>query len=69
MEKILEVIIKEFAYEKTPVLKDIHFDVNKGECLLITGLSGSGKSTLLKLINRLIPDVYEGKLKGDIKFF
>lgn len=34
-------------------LKDITFDVKKGEFLVIIGLSGSGKSTLLRCINRL----------------
>jgi phosphonate transport system ATP-binding protein len=35
-------------------LKDINFQVKKGEFLAIIGLSGSGKSTLLRCINRLI---------------
>ncbi len=39
-----------FGYSKTNVLKDINFNVEKGENLAIIGESGSGKSTLLKLI-------------------
>jgi phosphonate transport system ATP-binding protein len=35
-------------------LKDISFNVKKGEFLIIIGLSGSGKSTLLKTLNRLL---------------
>jgi phosphonate transport system ATP-binding protein len=38
----------------TQALKDVSFDVKKGEFLVIIGLSGSGKSTLLRCINRLI---------------
>ena len=37
----------------THALKDVSFDVHKGELLVIIGLSGSGKSTLLKCINHL----------------
>lgn len=35
------------------VLKDVNFDVNKGEIVTIIGSSGSGKSTLLRCINLL----------------
>ncbi|AYQ24144.1 MULTISPECIES: ABC transporter ATP-binding protein [Enterococcus] len=67
MAKILEINIDKFSYGGEITLKDIRLDVLKGECLVITGLSGSGKSTLLRLVNKLIPEVYEGDLKGNIK--
>lgn len=47
----------------TVVLKDISFDVNKGECLTIIGSSGSGKSTLLRCLNLL-----ETPTSGEIIF-
>ncbi|MDD4281995.1 MAG: betaine/proline/choline family ABC transporter ATP-binding protein [Candidatus Methanofastidiosa archaeon] len=40
---------------QTVVLREISFEVEKGETFVIMGLSGSGKSTLLRCINRLIP--------------
>jgi polar amino acid transport system ATP-binding protein len=44
-------LAKEF--DGTDVLKDISFEVNRGECLVILGPSGSGKSTTLRCLNRL----------------
>ncbi|MEW6504878.1 MAG: phosphonate ABC transporter ATP-binding protein [Chloroflexota bacterium] len=48
----------------TQALKNVSFDVEDGEFLVVIGLSGSGKSTLLRCINRLIEPT-EGKVIWD----
>ena len=42
-----------FNQFKTPVLKNINFEVKAGSFIGIVGESGSGKSTLIKLLSRL----------------
>lgn len=37
-------------FGKKPVLKDLSFEVHKGQTLALLGLSGSGKTTALKII-------------------
>jgi polar amino acid transport system ATP-binding protein len=47
----LENVYKSFG--KLEVLKNINFEVTKGEVVCIIGPSGSGKSTLLRCLNHL----------------
>ena len=47
-------------YGKKQILKDISFQVNKGERVVIVGKNGSGKTTLLRIMSGLIkPDIGE----------
>jgi len=41
-------------FKNKTILKDISFNVNKGDLVAIIGASGCGKTTTLKMINRLI---------------
>lgn len=54
----------QYAEEKTPALPKISGSVPAGRCVVLCGGSGCGKSTLLRCINGLIPQFYEGELKG-----
>lgn len=48
-------------------LKDISFEVRRGECYALIGHNGAGKSTLLKMLNGLIkPDLGEIVIKGNV---
>ena len=50
---VLEVEHIRKKFEKTQVLKDISFDLDKGQVVSIIGSSGSGKTTLLRCLNFL----------------
>ena len=50
---ILEVKNMRKSFGKTEVLKDVSFDLEKGQVLSIIGSSGSGKTTLLRCLNFL----------------
>jgi lipoprotein-releasing system ATP-binding protein len=67
MQSILQAkgIKKSFHDPVTiPILKDINFNINKGEFVSVIGKSGCGKSTLLYILSTMDTD-YEGSLYID----
>ncbi|EHI73459.1 ABC transporter ATP-binding protein [Streptococcus criceti] len=44
--------INSFSYDTDATLRDIHFELGKGQTLGLVGQTGSGKTTLLKLLLR-----------------
>lgn len=62
----IEVRNLDFSYEKTPVLLNVNFSVNRGDFLAIIGPNGGGKSTLMKLIVGLLkPSAGEVRVFGE----
>lgn len=61
MNAIIEVHNLSYKYIDEWVLKNINFDVIRGEILGIVGPNGSGKSTLLKLLSGVLKPV-EGEI-------
>ena len=58
---LIRVESLDLAYGNHLVLKNISFEVRRGDCLVVMGWSGCGKSTLLKsMVGLLTP------LKGKI---
>ena len=63
----VESIQKQFG--KIPVLRDISFDLERGQALAIIGSSGSGKTTLLRCLNFLeTPDRGKIIVNGETLF-
>lgn len=51
--------------DQTVAVRDVSFDVARGETFVVMGLSGSGKSTLIRCLSRLIePSAGEVLLNG-----
>ncbi len=66
---VLEVEHIQKTFERTQVLKDISFSMEKGQTISIIGSSGSGKTTLLRCLNFLEkPDTGRIRVNGETLF-
>jgi energy-coupling factor transporter ATP-binding protein EcfA2 len=65
---LLEVESLTFRYRRAtePAIRDLSFNLDPGEVLLVAGPSGCGKSTLIRAINGLILHSYRGDLAGRV---
>lgn len=61
-EYVIKLVKKELMFQEFLALKNINFQVRKGESWGIIGTNGSGKSTLLKLICGILKP-YQGSVK------
>lgn len=52
------------AFGEIPVLKDVSFDVQRGECVALIGRNGAGKSTLCDCLLGIIPQLRPAKISG-----
>ncbi len=67
MYRIKFVVNKQVMWENFWALKDINFEIEKGECIGIIGENGAGKSTILKLMAGMLKsDRGEGKVFGRV---
>lgn len=66
-EYFIKLMKKEIAYNEFWALKDVSFEIERGDHLGILGLNGAGKSTLLKVICGVLkPTEGNISLKGKI---
>lgn len=66
-EYLVQLVKGKIKYEEFWALKDVSFEVKKGEVLGIIGHNGAGKSTLLKVISGILkPTTGSVQVKGTI---
>jgi phosphate transport system ATP-binding protein len=66
-EALLQVRRLSCLYGRRAVVRNVSFDVYKGEILALIGPSGSGKTTLLRALNRLHELTPGGRSEGCIR--
>lgn len=67
---VIELENVSFTYsstERESGIHDISLKIPSGQAVLLCGESGCGKTTVTRIINKLIPEYYEGNLSGKIK--
>jgi ABC-2 type transport system ATP-binding protein len=63
-EYIIKTLKRQISYNEFWALKDISFEVHRGESVGLIGLNGSGKSTMLKIIAGVLKPT-----KGEVHVF
>ncbi len=66
-EYVIKFLKKDLRFNEFWALRDIDFEIKKGERLGVLGLNGSGKSTLLKVVSGVLkPTVGTATTKGTV---
>jgi lipopolysaccharide transport system ATP-binding protein len=67
---LIGIVKRQMSYEEFWALKEVSFEIKKGEAFGIIGKNGSGKSTMLKLLARVLyPDSGSITMNGKVASF
>lgn len=57
-----------FTYEGDVIaLRDLNLTARRGEFVVVLGANGAGKSTLCYLVSGIVPHIYGGRRRGDVR--
>ena len=59
-EYVIKMLKRQLFYEEFWALKDVSFEIRKGDSVGLIGMNGSGKSTMLKIIGTIAPMIELG---------
>ncbi|WP_315079852.1 ABC transporter ATP-binding protein [uncultured Clostridium sp.] len=62
----LKNISYQYPLEDREVIKNVSLDIKKGKVYGLIGANESGKTSLCNIIRGFIPELYRGKLKGEV---
>lgn len=62
----LENVTYTYPLAEKPAIKKLSFTIEKGKVYGIIGSNESGKTTLCNIIRGFVPELYKGKLEGEI---
>ena len=70
MKSPVEIAVSDLtiAYGDFVLLKNVSFEVNKGDVFIIMGASGGGKSSLLRVLTGLVPAAHGKIVIGGVNF-
>jgi lipopolysaccharide transport system ATP-binding protein len=69
-QNLIGLISRQLTYEEFWALRDVSFEVERGQAFGIIGINGSGKSTLLKMLAKVLyPDSGSVVINGKIASF